>query len=128
MNRAKTSERKSVPPDSDMAKSASSGHAPVDFSARPPAVIIVAPPWPRSGTARVIQNQIQYYRERGFFTAFIGVPFLWYFVALGENTKELLEGIDELGADRSFTATLDQKGYDAAKYKATIRHPSASPH
>jgi glycosyltransferase involved in cell wall biosynthesis len=87
-----------------------------------PTVIIVGPPWPRSGTARVIQNQIHYYRERGFFTAFIGVPFLWYFIALAQNPKELLQGIDELGADKSFTATLDQKGYNTAKYKATIRH------
>jgi glycosyltransferase involved in cell wall biosynthesis len=91
-------------------------------SLEPPAVIIVGPPWPRSGTARVIQNQIQYYRERGFFTAFVGVPFLWYFIGLAQNPKELLEGINELGADRSFTATLDHKGYTTAKYKASIRH------
>src|SRR5271154_5720735 len=94
---------------------------PENPSGQPPAVIIVGPPWPRSGTARVIQNQIQYYRERGFFTAFIAVPFLWYSIGLG-YPKELLEGISELGADRSFTATLDQKGYDNAKYKASIRH------
>ena len=87
-----------------------------------PAVIILGPPWPRTGTARVIQNQILYYRERGFFTAFIGVPFLWYFIGLSQNPKELLEGIDELRADRSFVATLDQKGYNTAKYKASIRH------
>ncbi len=91
-------------------------------SLQPPAVIIVGPPWPRSGTARVIQNQILYYRERGFFTTFIGVPFLWYFIGLAQNPNELMQGIDELGADRSFTATLDQKGYNTAKYKASIRH------
>jgi glycosyltransferase involved in cell wall biosynthesis len=85
-------------------------------------VVIVGPPWPRSGTARVIQNQINYYRERGFYTVFIGVPFLWYFIGLAHRSKELLEGIDELGADRIFTATLDQRGYDIAKYKASLRH------
>jgi glycosyltransferase involved in cell wall biosynthesis len=91
-------------------------------SGQPPAVIILGPPWPRSGTARVIQNQVLYYRERGFFTAFIGVPFLWYFIGLAQNPKDLIEGIDELGADRSFFATLDQEGYNTAKYKASIRH------
>jgi glycosyltransferase involved in cell wall biosynthesis len=123
MHRVELNEPTSVPPNSDRVRAAAIlGDPSGDASARPPAVVIVAPPWPRSGTARVIQNQIQYYRERGFFTVFIGVPFLWYFIALSREPKELLEGIDELGADKSFTATLDQKGYDAAKYKASIRH------
>ncbi len=90
--------------------------------AKPPAVIIVGPPWPRSGTARVIQNQIDYYRERGFFTAFIAVPLFWYNANVAENFKKFLQGINELGADRILAATLEQKRYNAAKYKATIRH------
>ena len=98
---------------------------PENPSGEPPAVIIVGPPWPRSGTARVIQNQIQYYRERGFFTVFIAVPFFWYYIHVAQNPKELremTEGMKELGADRLITATLEQKRYTAAKYKATIRH------
>jgi glycosyltransferase involved in cell wall biosynthesis len=90
--------------------------------AGPPAVIIFGPPWPRSGTARVIQNQIFYYRERGFFTVFIGVPFLWYFIGLSKSPEVSAEEVDELGADRSFTATLDQKRYNSAKFRASIRH------
>jgi len=91
-------------------------------SGQPPAVIIAGPPWPRSGTARVIQNQIQYYRELGFFTVFIAVPFAWYLVHAAQDPKEMIEGLNELGADQLFMATLDQKMYTAAKYKASVRH------
>jgi glycosyltransferase involved in cell wall biosynthesis len=91
-------------------------------SAQSPAVIIVGPPWPRGGAARVIQNQIEYYRDRGFFTVFVAVPFHWGYIALGRNPKEIVEGMNELGSDRMITAILDQKGYNAARYKASIRH------
>jgi glycosyltransferase involved in cell wall biosynthesis len=101
---------------------ASSGRTSRDSSARPPAAIIIGPPWPRSGTARVIENQIQYYRERGFFTVFIAVPFLWYMIHIARDPRQMLEGLNELGADRMFMATLEQKRYNAAKYKASIRH------
>ena len=101
---------------------ASSGRTSRDSSARPPAVIIIGPPWPRSGTARVIENQIQYYRERGFFTVFIAVPFLWYMIHIARDPRQMLEGLNELGADRMFMATLEEKRYNAAKYKASIRH------
>jgi glycosyltransferase involved in cell wall biosynthesis len=90
-------------------------------SGQPPAVIIVGPPWPRSGTGRVIQNQVHYYRELGFFTVFIAVPFAWYFIPAAQDTREITAGLNELGADRMFMATLDQKMYTATKYKASIR-------
>jgi polysaccharide biosynthesis protein PslH len=82
------------------------------------AVIITGPPWPRSGTARVIENQIRYYRERGYFTVFIAVPFLQYLIYA--DRKELVDGLNELGADRMVMATLDQKTFNAAKYKASL--------
>ena len=102
--------------------SASLGRPSENPLGQPPAVIIVGPPWPRSGTARVIQNQIHYYRERGFFTVFVAVPFLWYFIHIAQDPGEIIEGLNELGADRMFMATLDQKRYTAAKYKASVRH------
>jgi glycosyltransferase involved in cell wall biosynthesis len=98
------------------------GSASQNHSAKSQAVIIVGPPWPRGGAARVIQNQIEYYRDRGFFTVFIAVPFHWGYIALGRNPKEIVEGMSELGSDRMFTAILGQKGYNAAKYKASIRY------
>ncbi|HXY03615.1 MAG TPA: glycosyltransferase family 4 protein [Terriglobales bacterium] len=85
-------------------------------------VIIVGPPWPRSGTARVIQNQICHYRERGFVTVFVAVPFGWHFIHISKNLKEMIEGLNELGADRVCMATLEQRRYNAAKYKASVRH------
>lgn len=94
---------------------------PENSSGQPPAVIIVGPPWPRSGTARVIQNQIDYYRALGFFTVFIAVPFAWYFIPAAQDPREMIAGLNELGADRMFMATLDQKSYNAAKYKASVR-------
>ena len=91
---------------------------------RTPAVIIVGPPWPRSGTARVIQNQIYYYRERGFFTVFIAVPFHWNYMkdSVVWTRTGIKEGIDELGADRACTALLEQKSYNIAKFKASVRY------
>jgi glycosyltransferase involved in cell wall biosynthesis len=85
------------------------------------AVIIVGPPWPRSGTGRVIQNQIQYYRARGYFTVFIAVPFMWQHIDVAPN-EEMLRGMKELGADRVIVSTLPKKSYAAAKYKASARH------
>jgi len=114
-------ERTSVLSSKERVSPASIDRAPENPSGQPPAVIIFGPPWPRSGTARVIQNQIQYYRERGFFTVFISVPFSWHYT-LAQNFKEMIEGMNELGADRIFTATLKLKRYKTAKYKSSVRH------
>jgi glycosyltransferase involved in cell wall biosynthesis len=118
----KMKEREKVPSSMEGDSSASLDRGAENPSERPPAVIIVGPPWPRSGTARVIQNQIHYYRQLGFFTVFIAVPFAWYFIPAAKNRKEMIEGLNELGADRMFMATLNQKVFNTAKYKATLRH------
>jgi len=97
-----------------------------DYSAErpavPPAVILVGPPWPRGGAARVIQNQIAHYRSRGFFTVFIAVPFLWYDVSRDGHPKPVAEGMEEFGSDRLFAAILEQKRYNLAKYRVSLRH------
>jgi glycosyltransferase involved in cell wall biosynthesis len=84
-------------------------------------VIIVGPPWPRSGTGRVIQNQVQYYRARGYYTVFIAVPFMWFHIDIAPD-EEMVRAINELGADRNIVATLSKKSYTTAKYKASVRH------
>src|ERR1700693_9048 len=86
------------------------------------AVIIVAPPWPRSGTARVIENQIDYYRHRGFRTFFVGVPFHWAYMKASPIWDDLTEGILDLGADQVSIAALEPKRYNAAKYTTSLRH------
>jgi glycosyltransferase involved in cell wall biosynthesis len=91
-------------------------------SAKPPAVIIVGPPWPRSGTARVIQNQIDYYRYRGFRTLFVTVPFYRDYMPDNKIWDELKEGINDFGADHTAIAHLSPRRYKIAKYKASISH------
>jgi polysaccharide biosynthesis protein PslH len=97
-------------------------HAPDTALLHKPAVVIFGPPWPHSGTSLVMRNQVQYYRDRGFFTVFIAVPFFWYYTTFGRNSTKLVEAMSELGADCTFVATLHPKRYSAAKYKASIRH------
>lgn len=90
--------------------------------AQPSTVVIVGPPWPRSGAARVIENQIDYYRGRGFHTVFVVVPFHRAFMRSSPIWDEISEGIQELGAHNSFAAPLEEKRYNAAKCTASLRH------
>lgn len=96
--------------------------APKPASGETSAVIILAPPWPRSGTARVIQNQVDYYRQRGFRSLFVAVPFHWTYMQSKPIWNELNEGIQDLGADQVFIAALELKRYKTAKYTTSLRH------
>lgn len=87
-----------------------------------PAVIIVGPPWPRSGTARVIQNQIDYYRDRGYLTIFICVPIHCSFTGTHSDWKDIQVGMRELGADHTFFAPIDSRRFVVAKYMAWVQH------
>jgi polysaccharide biosynthesis protein PslH len=91
-------------------------------SAERPAVVIVAPPWPRSGTARVLENQIAYYRHRGFYTLLVTVPLHWAYLNTSPIWKELVQGIRDLGADQVFIASLERERYNTAKYTTSLRH------
>lgn len=88
----------------------------------PPTVVIIGPPWPRSGAARVVKNEIDYYRARGFHTVFVVVPFHRAFMRSSPLWKEINEGVQELGAHKSFAAPLEQNRYNAAKYTTSLRH------
>lgn len=87
-----------------------------------PAVIIVGPPWPRSGTARVMQNQIVYYRNRGYLTAFVCVPIHNSFTETHPDWEDIKAGMRELGADQIFFAAIDKRRFVTAKYTAWVRH------
>jgi len=89
---------------------------------QPSTVVLVGPPWPRSGAARVIENQIDYYRGRGFCTVFVVVPFHRAFMRSSPIWGEVNEGIQELGAHHCFAAPLEEKRYDIAKWAASLRH------
>jgi glycosyltransferase involved in cell wall biosynthesis len=85
-------------------------------------VVITGPPWPHSGTARVIENQIEYYRERGYSTVFFCVPIDCWYVESYPEWDRIKAGIRELGADRIFFAPIDQRRFVREKYLAWIRH------
>ena len=74
-----------------------------------PAAIIIAPPWPRSSTARAIQNQIMYDRDRGYLTIFIDVAIRWYNMRTNPIWDDLREGINDLGADHVFIRIRSEK-------------------
>ncbi len=87
-----------------------------------PAVIITGPPWPRSGTARVIQNQIDFYRDRGYFTVFICVPLHSSYTDAHPGWDEIKLGIQELRADQNFFAPIDNRRFVIGKYLAWAGH------
>lgn len=86
-----------------------------------PAVLIFGPPWPRSGTARVIQNQIAYYRDRGYLTVFVCVAIHSSFTEDNTDWTDIRKGIEELGADDFGIASINHRRFTATKYTAWIR-------
>jgi hypothetical protein len=92
-----------------------------DGSVRP-TVIITGPPWPRSGTARVMQNQIDYYRARGYQTVFICVPIHCSYTESHSDWDSIKVGLRELGADQIFFAAIDNRRFVTEKYMAWVRH------
>ena len=87
-----------------------------------PAVIIVGPPWPKSGTSRVIQNQVEFYRSRGFFTVFVAVAIQGNYFRDGKAWDAFKEHAHELGADRVAIAAIDRTFHTVTKVTGTVRH------
>src|SRR5579863_566447 len=87
-----------------------------------PAVIIVGLPWPRSGTARVMQNQVDYYRSHGYLTVFVCVPINCSWIESNPEWDDIKEGILELGADYVAMAPINYQRFITTKYTAWVRH------
>ncbi len=88
--------------------------APVQATARqaasdPPVAVLIGPPWLRTGTGRVIEDQIRFYRDRGFATAFVGVPVNLAHFPESPMWAELAQAAHELGADHASFAILDSR-------------------
>lgn len=83
--------------------------------------VIVGPPWPHSGTARVIQNQVEFYRERGYSTIFICVPIHCSYTETYPEWVEIESGLREIGADRTFFARINSRRFVRGKYSTWIR-------
>jgi glycosyltransferase involved in cell wall biosynthesis len=93
-----------------------------DPSSETSTVVIIGPPWPRSGSTRIIENQIDYYRARQFQTVLVVVPFHRAFMRSSPVWNEIVEGMRELGADKLFMGPLEETRYKAAKYTSSLRH------
>src|SRR5687768_7892106 len=74
----------------------------------PPVALVIAPPWLRTGTGRVVEDQIAYYRDRGFRTVFVGVPVNAAHVPENRMWAELGDAACELRADHASFAILDR--------------------
>jgi len=72
-----------------------------------PVAVVISPPWLRTGTGRVIEDQIAFYRDRGFATAFVGVPVNAAHVPKNPMWLELADAARELRADYASFAILD---------------------
>jgi len=69
-----------------------------------------------------MQNQIAYYRKRGYLTVFICVPLHSSFTETHPDWDDIKVGMQELGADHIFFATIDNRKFVTAKYKAWVRY------
>ena len=70
-------------------------------------MIVVGPPWLRTGTGRVIEDQIAYYHSRGYATAFVAVPLNTTHVPGDPMWAEFVESAKELPADLACFSFLD---------------------
>jgi glycosyltransferase involved in cell wall biosynthesis len=73
---------------------------------RAPVVLVIGPPWLRTGTGRVIEDQIAFYRARGFATAFVAVPVNAAHLPENPMWLELAQAAGELRADHASFAIL----------------------
>ena len=87
-----------------------------------PAVIILGPPLPRTGAGRVMQNQVEFYRSRGYATVFVCVPIHCSFVETHPDWQDIRQGIQELGADNAFLAPVNDRSFKIGKYVGWLEH------
>ena len=86
------------------------------------AVVIVGAAFPRSGTASVMRNQIEFYRSRGYVTVFICVATHCSLVESNPDWQNIRDGIQELGADQTFFAAIDNRRFKILKYATWVEH------
>lgn len=91
-----------------------------------PVALVIGPPWLRTGTGRVIEDQIAFYRDRGFVTAFVGVPVNAAHVPDNPMWLELADAARELRADHASFARLEPAGRLVALWR-WARHVVSRP-
>jgi glycosyltransferase involved in cell wall biosynthesis len=70
----------------------------------------------------VFQNQVMFYRDRGYTTVFLAVPIHSSFTPTHPDWEVLKEGILELGADRAEIAPVNHQRFIRSKYTAWVGH------
>jgi polysaccharide biosynthesis protein PslH len=87
-----------------------------------PTALIIGPPWPQSGTARLFENQIEFYRGQGFSTLFVAVPIDCWYVESYSEWESIRAGLAPLGADWIFNAAINDRRFVRSKYTVWLRH------
>ena len=85
------------------------------------AVLIVGAAFPRSGTASVMRNQVEYYRSRGYVTVFLCVATHCSLLESNPDWQNIRDGMEELGADHTFFAAIDERKFKILKYFTWIQ-------
>ena len=94
------------------------------FATKCPAVVIVGAAFPRSGTASVMHNQIEFYRSRGYVTVFVCVATHCSLVESNPDWQNIRDGILELGADQTYFAPINNRRFRILKYVTWVEHAS----
>ena len=98
-------------------------HSAMNISAtKSPAVVILGPPFPRSGTASVMHTQIEFYRSRGYVTVFVCVATHCSLVETNPDWQNIRDGFRELGADQTVFAVIDNRRFTILKYVTWVEH------
>jgi polysaccharide biosynthesis protein PslH len=87
-----------------------------------PSVLIIGPPWPQSGTARLFENQVEFYRSQGLSTIFIAVPIDCWYVESYPEWEGIRAGLAPVGADWMLNATINQRRFLKSKYTVWAQH------
>jgi glycosyltransferase involved in cell wall biosynthesis len=67
-----------------------------------------------------MQNQVEFYRSRGYKPVVVCVPLHRAFVESHPAWEDIKSGIKELGADQTFFASIDVRRFNTAKYTSWI--------
>jgi glycosyltransferase involved in cell wall biosynthesis len=69
-----------------------------------------------------MQNQIEFYRSRGYVTVFVCVATHCSLVETNPDWQNIRDGILELGADRTYFAPIDNRRFKILKYVSWVEH------
>jgi glycosyltransferase involved in cell wall biosynthesis len=69
-----------------------------------------------------MQNQIEFYRARGYLTVFICVPVHCSYTETYSDWDEIKSGMQEIGADHIFFAPINDRRFIFEKYSGWVRH------